>query len=224
MKIAVVEDCADLRAELVDSLKANDFILYEAESLVAMEELLFEVDIDIVLLDLTLSDGNSLTKLYSIREKYEHTLGIIIISAHGQQHTRAVAIAEGADAYLVKPIYFPELLSHIKRISARLQPKDHWQLKPALNLLVAPNQHRIVLTSTECALLTALCHNATPVARDCLLSKISPLSTSVNDYRRLDTLICRLRTKITAHCGQTLPLKTVRNQGYQLYKTKITNH
>lgn len=221
--ILLVEDHQDLRAELLDYLAQMGFAVDSAASIEQMHQQLACHDVNILLLDLNLPDGDGLTQIAALRAQHRLQLGIIILSARNHCDERTQALELGADFYLTKPVHLPELTALIKQLQRRLQPNtpNHWQLELPHKQLTAPNGLRCELTATELRLLAHLCQQSEPIGRE-QLCQLLQHNLEVVSTRKLDTLMSRLRSKIKSHCQQELPLITYRNMGYALSDCVIT--
>ncbi len=215
--ILLVEDHQDLRLELLDYLEQMGFAVESAVSLMQMHQRLASQAFTILLLDLSLPDGDGLTQIAALRAQHRLQLGIIILSARNHFDERTQALELGADFYLTKPVHLPELTALIKQLQLRLQPNtaNHWQLELPHKQLTAPNGLSCKLTATELRLLTHLCQQSETTGRE-QLCQLLQHNLEVVSTRKLDTLISRLRTKVKLHCQQELPLITYRNLGYAL--------
>ncbi|MCT8124581.1 response regulator transcription factor [Alishewanella sp. BS5-314] len=217
MRILVTEDHPDLQLELIDYLRMHGLIADGADSLFSMNEKLTGGQYQVVLLDLGLPDGDALECLTSLRQQFGLQLGIVIVSARGQPIERTQALNSGADAYLVKPVFLPELLAVLMQLAQRLEPKIHltWYLDIIRRTLRSPGGEIIALSHSETSLLSALVEHKGVLNKEQLQCTLTPFLKLSHDYTRLDTLVCRLRQKVKMATGEALPLMTIRNKGYQ---------
>ena len=102
-KILVVEDEEAIRGFIKVNLKRNNFDVIEAAS---GEEALEKLDdsVDIVLLDVMLPDINGYEVCAKARETFPQ-LGVIILTAKGQEENKIEGLEAGADDYIVKPFW-----------------------------------------------------------------------------------------------------------------------
>lgn len=219
-RVLVVEDNPDLRIEIVDYLKFCNFEVGSAGSVQEMAQALRHQSWSILLLDLTLPDGDGLDAARELRKQYGLKLGIVMVTARGHVEDRIKGITAGADAYLIKPINLKELRATIGHLQLRLQhvalepPVTIWQLDQQSLELICPNSARIPLTVTESSLLKALLEQrGQPITRDSLCDCLPPGSAQ-DDTRRLDSILSRLRSKAKKEAGVNLPIHTLRNKGY----------
>lgn len=120
MKILIIEDEVELLIALSNYLTKENYICELAESFRKADEKLSVYEYDLILLDITLPDGNGL-KLLSTIKKYQKNAGVIIISARNSLDDKINGLDLGADDYLTKPFQLSELNSRIKAILRRRQ-------------------------------------------------------------------------------------------------------
>jgi len=79
---------------------------------------------DLVILDLMLPDIQGFEVCERIRQfPPSAKLPVVIVTARGDSEARQRAWAAGANAYLVKPIQFPQLIAELKRLLPREEKK-----------------------------------------------------------------------------------------------------
>jgi DNA-binding response OmpR family regulator len=220
-RVLLVEDNPDLRIEIVDYLSFCNYQVGSVSSIEEMQHALQQGNWNILLLDLTLPDGNGLDAARNLRKQYGLKLGIVMVTARGHVEDRIQGITAGADAYLIKPINLKELRATIDHLQLRLggvqaadSAKIPWHLDTQALELICPNERRVSLTVTESLLLKRLLEQlGQPVTRDALCSCLPP-GSRLDDTRRLDSILSRLRSKAKREAGINLPIHTLRNKGY----------
>ncbi|TSA32249.1 MAG: DNA-binding response regulator [Porphyromonadaceae bacterium] len=118
MKLLLVEDEALIR-ESVHEFLTNEGFLCEAAA--TFSEASFKLDLyeyDIILIDVTLPDGNGLNLVKQVKLSHPKT-GIIVISARNSLDDKILGLDLGADDYLTKPFHLSELNSRIKALLRR---------------------------------------------------------------------------------------------------------
>jgi len=118
VKILIIEDEVELLIAMSNFLTKENFICELAENFRKADEKLSIYEYDIVLLDITLPDGNGLSLLQSIK-KQQKRAGVIIISAKNSLDDKIHGLDLGADDYLTKPFHLSELNSRIKAVLRR---------------------------------------------------------------------------------------------------------
>ncbi|RTE66859.1 sigma-54-dependent Fis family transcriptional regulator [Amphritea opalescens] len=127
MKILVVEDDADLREALVDTLELAGFDYLEAESGEQALEVIAEHSVDMVVSDVNMGgmDGHQL--LGKIQQA-QPCLPVMLITAYGQVNKAVEAMRSGAVDYLMKPFAPEALIDVVKRYTgSHLNEPDNIQ-------------------------------------------------------------------------------------------------
>lgn len=120
MKILLVEDNSELTKNIVDYLGQEGFICESCENCFDAQDKLLSFRYDCVVLDIMLPDGNGLEILRFIKDQ-KMTCNILIISAKNSLEDKINGLGIGADDYLTKPFYLPELHARLKAIYRRNQ-------------------------------------------------------------------------------------------------------
>src|SRR5216684_6482349 len=118
MRLAVVEDNAELARLLTQGLKAEgyetDLMTTVAEARAAVTTTRYAA----LILDLGLPDGDGLSILREIRQGND-PLPVLVLTARGGLHDRVSGLRSGADDYLVKPFALEELLARLEALLRR---------------------------------------------------------------------------------------------------------
>jgi two-component system KDP operon response regulator KdpE len=119
LRTLLVEDDRELRTTLRDALQLEGYEVYTAASLAEGLALLGGLSrrdggaaVDIVLLDLSLPDGDGRALLAALRQR--HATPVIVISAREGDRQKIGLLDAGADDYLVKPFSLGELLARMR--------------------------------------------------------------------------------------------------------------
>lgn len=223
LKIAVVEDDAILREELSHFLRGNAFEVDELITGPALDDLLNEKLIDLIILDLNLPGPNGFEIASKVKAKYPG-IGIVMLTARTSLPDRVKSYDSGADIYLPKPTSSAEVLAAINSLGRRLvkSANNHeWKLDTIRGILSSSAaSHRITLTTIEQSLLTCLARAPDMIMDvDSLCESLSKLSQDhAITKRALENLISRFRKKV-AEIAQTEKdpiIRSVRGLGYQL--------
>ena len=212
MRVLVVEDDAAVAEPLLQGLRRNGFEpLHVAR---AADVVPAAHDVDVVLLDLGLPDGDGLTVLRDLRQSSE--VPVIVVTARGHEADRVMGLELGADDYVVKPFSVRELSARIRAVSRRrrVDPTLH-----SARVVVDRSRRRasvdgrpVDLTAKEFDLLAVLAEEpGRVVARQELLSRIwDPVWHGTG--KTLDVHVSALRRKL----GDPSLVETVRGVGYRL--------
>ena len=120
MKILIIEDEIELLIAISNYLVRENYICELAESFAKADEKLSIYEYDVILLDITLPDGNGLELLKTIKRQHIKS-GVIIISAKNSLDDKISGLDLGADDYMTKPFQLSELNSRIKAVLRRRQ-------------------------------------------------------------------------------------------------------
>ncbi|MDD3044109.1 MAG: response regulator transcription factor [Candidatus Delongbacteria bacterium] len=120
MKILIIEDEIELLIAESNYLTKEGYVCEMAENFQKAGEKISIYEYDIILLDITLPDGNGL-ELFKTVKKYNVKAGVIIISAKNSLDDKIIGLDLGADDYMTKPFQLSELNSRIKAVLRRRQ-------------------------------------------------------------------------------------------------------
>lgn len=118
MKILLVEDEIEMQKSIKHYLELEKNIVEVVSDFDTAYEKIQLYEYDCVLLDITLPNGNGLDLIKTIKSTRQKT-GIIIISAKNSFDDKIDGLNLGADDYLPKPFYLPELNARIKALIRR---------------------------------------------------------------------------------------------------------
>ena len=118
MKILIIEDEVELLESIASYLKNEDFICEKASTFFEAEDKLASFNYDIILLDITLPDGNGIDLLKLIKTKSPKT-GVLIVSAKNSLDDKLKGLDLGADDYITKPFHLAELNSRVNSLIRR---------------------------------------------------------------------------------------------------------
>lgn len=224
-RIAVVEDEASLRADVVEYLSACGHVVVGCEDGRALDRALAEHPADLIILDINLpgEDGFSIAK--RLRDHSE--IGIIMLTARGVNVDRVVGLEIGADVYLVKPVELRELEAQVRSLSRRLQGAAmpaaagglattgaQWVYDQLAWALVSPDGGSTKLTANERVFVSLLVERpGEPVSRSAIFKALGKREWDAGD-RSVDSMVRRLRAKGEEALGRELPIEAVHGTGY----------
>ena len=119
-RILVVEDEASIREMVALNLKLAGWDVLEAPSAERALELLHAGSpCDAALLDIMLPGMDGLSLCETIRRD-DPDIGIIIVSAKGQEQDKIRGMSIGADDYITKPFSVSELIARVEALARRV--------------------------------------------------------------------------------------------------------
>ncbi|MHA4895338.1 response regulator transcription factor [Pedobacter sp. PWIIR3] len=221
MKILLVEDEPVLLDEIGCYFNSLNFICELANTFTAAEQKLRDYLYDMVILDITLPDGNGINLIKRIKQKNLET-GIIILSAKHSLSDKLSGLNLGADDYLTKPFFLEELNARINAIYRRKALKgeieisfDDFKIEPLSKAVSFKNQE-INLTRKECDILIYFVIN-----KNRILSRASIVEHLWGDHfdqnDNFDTIYVHmknLRKKLSTVSGKDY-IKTIYGIGYK---------
>jgi len=147
--ILLVEDDAEISRTLSESLSECGFVISCAESASAMDGILRNRKVDLVLLDVMLPGEDGLSICRRIRTT--SAIPIIMLTALTEEIERVVGLEMGADDYVGKPFSTRELIARIRALLRRSTSDrrsipvdlkkmafDGWEVDPASRELRNP--------------------------------------------------------------------------------------
>ncbi len=167
-KILVLEDEAGIRSFVVINLRRTGYEPIEAATGEEALRLLAENDdIGVALLDVMLPDIDGFEICRSIRASGSK-MGIIMLTALGQEMDKVTGLMTGADDYVTKPFSPAELLARVdalyRRVGANQEPEEPelesgpFLLNPR-NRTLDKNGQRVKLTQTEYSIMKLFMEN-----------------------------------------------------------------
>ena len=143
-KIAVIDDDEALRADLVRFLERESYQVEQGACCADAVDFSKKDDIDLMILDRIMPDGDSLNVARKIRVATD--IPIIILSGIDETVERVSGLEAGADDYVAKPVDPTELLarirSQLRRTERLLQQGCGRPLQPHRRRRVAGHQQR----------------------------------------------------------------------------------
>lgn len=120
MKIFVLEDDPHISQHLSTVLKSQGWSVQNFSQIADLNSSLdTQKDIDLIILDRLLPDGDSVNSLKQIKSKAPNSK-VIILSSLDFPKEKAKWLSEGADEYMGKPFFSDELVARINLIRSRM--------------------------------------------------------------------------------------------------------
>lgn len=220
-RVLLVEDDPAIVSNLTEFLQKEGFFVANADGQTQALKRLEGQAFDLVLLDVSLKDGNGFGVCTAIKGSWN--LPVIFLTASGDEYSVVTGLDLGADDYIAKPFRPRELISRMKsvlrRYSGSLQPLLEYETLcvDTARALVSKNGQEILLSALEYRLLLYFFTNRGLVlSREKLLMEIWDAAGEFVNDNTLTVYIKRIREKIEDDPANPSIIKTVRGLGYKL--------
>lgn len=220
IKLLLVEDDSSIVKNLSEYLVSEGFLVTSAsgqnEALQKLEQRTF----DLVLLDISLPDGNGFSLCSMLKSEYR--LPIIFLTASGDEYGTVTGFELGADDYISKPFRPRELVMRIKNVLRLTGSKGKTVSLGAIEVdtekgKATKNGKDIFLSALEYRLLLIFINNRGAVlTRTKLLDSIWDIAGEYVSDNTLTVYIKRLREKLEDEPANPTLIKTVRGIGYRM--------
>ncbi|MGU8518061.1 response regulator transcription factor [Clostridium perfringens] len=224
MKILLVEDEESIRGFLRINFQRENFQVIECESgEEGVRKALIEKP-DIAILDVILPGMNGFEVCQKLRESFPR-MGIIMLTAKGEDMDKIMGLQFGADDYVLKPFNPLEITLRVKALIRRLEgineennsdciEVDNFKLDLYSQSLYKENVE-IDVTPKEFLLMKIFMQNpGKAFTRDELLNLVWGIDF-FGDPKIVDVNIRRLRSKIEENSSKPKYIETVWGTGYR---------
>ena len=219
-KILLVEDDKAIVANLTEFLNNEGYIVKSISGQTAALKLLAEEKIELVLLDVSLAEGNGFATCKAIKAEYD--IPVIFLTASGDEFSTVTGFELGADDYIPKPFRPRELVSRIKNV-LRLTGNTGKTVKLGDVIVdtekgtATKNNKDLFLSALEYRLLLVFINNRGVIlTRNQLLDAIWDVAGEYVNDNTLTVYIKRLREKIEDDPTNPQIILTVRGIGYKV--------
>ena len=201
------------------SLEQENIKVLIAKNVIETRQKLNQEKIDLVLLDVSLPDGNGFDICKEIKQKQD--IPVIFLTAQDEETSVVFGLDLGADDYITKPFRTRELISRINSVLRRYGKKEditniiqYKNIKiDTTSAKVYKDEKEIIFTSLEYKILLMLFTNQNKlITREQLLEKIWDIAGNFVNDNTLTVYIKRIREKLQ---DETI-IKTVRGLGYRI--------
>ena len=228
-RVLVVEDEASIREMVALNLKMAGWEVVEAPSAERALELMHHgEECDAALLDIMLPGMDGLSLCETIRRE-NNEIGIIIVSAKGQESDKIRGLSIGADDYITKPFSVSELVARLEALTRRIKrggvPAKSADEQEQLisgpfvldekSRMLYKNGTAIDLTQVEFQIMELFFRNpGTALVREKILEGVWG-KNYFGDVKIVDVNIRRLRMKIEDEPSSPQHILTVWGYGYR---------
>lgn len=215
MNILLIEDTESIIKGLTYSFEKNNYNLTVKTTIKDSKEYLINnSDIDLIILDITLPDGNGF-------ELFENTIKslrvpTIFLTAKDEEDDIVKGLNVGAEDYITKPFSTKELMARVNRILLRTKKQSIIKIKDISfdmdKLVLMKDNAPIELTALELKLVNLLFNNLNKVvSRNVILDKIWDWTGNYVDDHTVTVYFKRIREKI----GTDI-ITTIKGMGYRI--------
>jgi DNA-binding response OmpR family regulator len=218
-QLLVVDDDPDILRVLKANLALYGFDPLVADSWTRAQELLNTALPELIILDLSLPDGDGMEICRHLKDAYPK-VPIIMLTARDRVSDKVMGLESGADDYIVKPFETLELIARIKACLRRNEPPKRKIVAGELAVdlkagTVSVRNRPVTLTPKEYELLCLLLkHRGEVVSREFIRKAIWRSSRLYSWSRVIDVHIQHLRRKIEKDPSNPRHLLTVTGRGY----------
>lgn len=219
-KILLVEDDKGIVAGLTEFLTAEGYAVKSASGQAGALSLLEDERFDLVLLDISLSDGNGFAVCSAVKSTYG--IPVIFLTASGDEYSTVTGFELGADDYIAKPFRPRELVTRIKnilRLTGGAGSVVHLGEVVVDTVKGTASKHGkdLYLSALEYRLLLVFLNNRGAIlSRGQLLEAIWDIAGEFVNDNTLTVYIKRLREKIEDDPQSPTIIRTIRGLGYKV--------
>ena len=230
VRVLVVEDETNIRDMIALNLRHAGMEVVEAESAEAALPLLAQKPgCDAAILDVMLPGMNGFSLCETIR-RTDQQIGIIILSAKGQEQDKIRGLSIGADDYMTKPFSVSELLARVEALCRRVNRTKEGDSRENVPLgtltsgdFVLDENRRVLLkagqpielTQVEFQIMELFFRNpGTALVREKILKGVWG-ENYFGDVKIVDVNIRRLRMKVEDEPSHPAHIMTVWGYGYR---------
>lgn len=215
MNILLVEDIESIIKGLTYSLEKSNYKLVIKTTIKDTKEyLLSNTNIDLIILDITLPDGNGFDLFVNTIKNLK--IPTIFLTAKDEEDDIVKGLDIGAEDYITKPFSTREVIARINRILLRCKKKSIIKIKDISydmdKLVLMKNNTPIELTALELKLVNLLFVNINKVvSRNVILDKIWDWTGNYVDDYTVTVYFKRIREKIGTNI-----ITTIKGMGYRI--------
>ena len=219
-KVLLVEDDREIVENLTEYLSTEGYLVKSVNTQRDTMEIFEKETFDLLLLDVTLKQGNGYGVCTAVKEKYD--LPVIFLTALDDEFSVVTGLDMGADDYISKPFRPRELVSRMRSVLRR-----SGRTQAVVNIrdiridtekgIVTRAGQELFLSALEYRLLLVFVNNRGMVlTRGRLLDEIWDAAGEFVNDNTLTVYIKRLREKIEKDPQNPEIIMTVRGMGYRL--------
>ncbi len=217
--IAIIEDDKGLNNGIVLALKNKEYHFIQYYSLSEARNDRTDCSIDLIILDVSLPDGNGFDYLKELRRN--SNVPVIILTANDLETDEVMGLELGADDYITKPFSLMVLRARIENVLKRekVQAENIYKTDDLVfdfeQMHFKKGGQEIQLSKTEQKLLHILVNNkGNTLSRERLVDHVWTDGAEYVNENALSVTIKRLRDKIEKIPSKPKYIQTVYGIGY----------
>lgn len=215
----IIEDDDNLVRGVAFAFERDGYFVITANSLKDGLAEFMRNDVDIIILDLNLPDGDGIGLCREIRNR--SLVPIIMLTARDLETDEVAGLTAGADDYIIKPFSLSVLRARVETISRRLDAKINpviqsgkFRLDTGLCKFYREDGE-IPVSATEFRILNYFMSNSGQIlSKEQILSALWDSQGNYVDENTLQVNISRLRAKIEDNPREPRVIKTIHGLGY----------
>ena len=213
MQILLVEDNKSITKALTYNLEQHKYGVLSAENIAEAKKILATEKINLIILDITLPDGNGFDLYRDIKEM---NISTIFLTARDDEDDIVKGLELGAEDYITKPFSTRELLARINRIFLREKKNNIIKIKDITcdldKMCVYKAGKEIKFSSLELKILILLFTNLNKViTREYIIEKIWDWTGNDVFDNTVTVYMKRIRQKL-----ETPIITTIKGVGYRI--------
>ncbi|MBR6951624.1 MAG: response regulator transcription factor [Oscillospiraceae bacterium] len=219
-RILLVEDEPSIVGSLSEFLASEGFSTDHADGMKSAMEKLAAGGFHLVLLDVSLAEGNGFSVCSAIKGQYD--IPVIFLTASGDEASIVAGLDLGADDYVAKPFRPRELVSRIRSALRRYGSSSVIALPGQVTVdadrgAVTKAGAEVPLSALEYRILLLFASNrGRLLTRERLLEDIWDIAGDFVNDNTLTVYIKRIREKIEDDPAHPEIIRTVRGLGYRV--------
>lgn len=228
-KILLLEDDKSLNRGISLKLQKEGYEVLSAFGVTEAEEVFRTNQIDLIISDITMNDGNGLDFAREVRKKSD--VHILFLTALDQEVDIVNGYDVGADDYITKPFSLMVLISKVNAIMRRIESKQNGSEETgelyaedicmqSVQTKVYKGGEELNLSKKEFQLLHYfLLHPGQIISKEQILEAVWGLDGQFVDENTVPVTISRLKKRLSSNEEREY-IKNVRGLGY-LWTTKV---
>lgn len=221
-KILIIEDETAIAEIIKFNMEKEGYLVHTAYDGEEGIKKVYEVNPDLVLLDVMMPKKDGFQVLKEIRKEYN--IPVLMLTAKEEEVDKVLGLELGADDYITKPFSMRELVARVKSNLRRVDYSKQPEFNNVINtgdLLIDLEKYEVQkygtvveLTLREFELLKFLAASPEQIfSREQLLEEVWGYEY-YGDIRTVDVTVRRLREKIEDESGEFKYILTKRGVGY----------